>query len=133
MVSDPTAEINFSGQVLVAAGWKPGFSTDFDAVMLAERYKADTVINLSNIRKVYTDDPKTNPEARPIDAISWKNFRAMVGDEWLPGKNLPFDPIAAEKRRSFFLRVIVASGRETGTVASILKDSPFEGTVIGPE
>ena len=133
VVTDPTAEIAFSGRVLVAAGWKPGFSTDYDAVMLAERYEADTVINLSNIQKVYTDDPNTNPEARPIDSVSWEDFRSIVGNEWVPGGNLPFDPIAAKKAALLHLKVIVASGRNIETVASILGGRPFEGTVIGPE
>ena len=94
VVYDPTAPIDFKGQILVAAGWKPGFSTDNDAVVLARRFGAKTGVNLSNIEKVYTDDPKTNPDAKPLDTISWEDFRKMVGDEWTPGKNTPFDPIA---------------------------------------
>jgi uridylate kinase len=58
VVTDPTQVEPLMGRVLVAAGWKPGFSTDYDAVLLAERFQADAVINLSNIEKVYTDDPK---------------------------------------------------------------------------
>ena len=34
VVYDPTKDIEFEGQILVAAGWKPGFSTDNDAVLL---------------------------------------------------------------------------------------------------
>ena len=52
VVTDPTAPESFDGRIMVAAGWKPGWSTDFDAVVLAEKFKADTVINLSNISKV---------------------------------------------------------------------------------
>lgn len=133
VVTDPTANIDFTGRVLVAAGWKPGFSTDYDAVLLAERYSADTVINLSNIRKVYTDDPKTNPEAKPIDRISWKNFQSIVGNTWVPGKNLPFDPVATKRSAELNLQVIVASGRHLETVEAILQNQPFEGTVIGPK
>ena len=133
VVTDPTAEFSFNGRVLVAAGWKPGFSTDFDAVMLAERYEADTVINLSNIQKVYTDDPKTNPDARPVDTISWADFQNIVGDQWIPGKNLPFDPVATKKAAELHLRVIVASGQEIETVESILEERQFEGTIIGPD
>ena len=57
VVYDPTKVEVFTGRIIVAAGWKPGFSTDNDAVLLAERFSASTVINLSNIAKVYTDDP----------------------------------------------------------------------------
>ncbi len=40
VVTDPTAVKEFNGRILVAAGWKPGFSTDFDAVLLAEKFNA---------------------------------------------------------------------------------------------
>ncbi|MDR2144346.1 MAG: UMP kinase, partial [Treponema sp.] len=57
VIIDPSRTEPFTGRVLVAAGWKPGFSSDYDAVLLAERFGADAVINLSNIEQVYTDDP----------------------------------------------------------------------------
>lgn len=131
LVTDPTAPIDFSGRILVAAGWKPGFSSDTDAVFLAKRFGADTVINLSNIAKVYTADPKKDPDATPIDAISWTDFRQMVGDTWTPGTNLPFDPIASKEAQQGKLRVICANGRNIGNTFAILRGEPFEGTVIG--
>ncbi len=131
VVTDPTAGFSFEGRILVAAGWKPGFSTDFDAVLLAERFGADTVINLSNITKVYSEDPKKNPDARPLDSVSWKDFVKLVGEEWTPGKNLPFDPVATKKASELGLRVIVASGRDIENVRGILEEKAFEGTVIG--
>jgi uridylate kinase len=133
VVINPEAAESFKGRVLVAAGWKPGFSTDYDAVLLAEKFSADTLINLSNIEKVYTDDPKTNPEAEPLDAISWSDFRAMVGEEWTPGRNVPFDPVAAKHASEIRLRVIVASGRDIENLNAILDEGRFQGTIIGPE
>jgi uridylate kinase len=131
VVTDPTAIFSFDGRILIAAGWKPGFSTDFDAVLLAERFGADTVINLSNITKVYSEDPKKNPDARPLDSVTWKEFVNLVGEEWTPGKNLPFDPVATKKASELGLRVIVASGRDIENVRGILEEKGFEGTVIG--
>lgn len=133
VATDPTAVEGFRGRILVAAGWKPGFSTDFDAVLLAERFEADTIVNLSNITKVYTADPKLDPDATPIDRTNWADFRAIVGDRWEPGKNAPFDPIASKKAAELGLRVIVASGRNIDNLSAILTDREFEGTVIGPE
>ena len=131
VVTDPTSVTVFGGTVLVAAGWKPGFSTDFDAVVLAERFQADVVVNLSNIAKVYTADPKADPSATPIDTISWADFRAMVGDEWSPGKNVPFDPIASKRAEAIGLRVICAAGRDIPNIEAILDGKPFVGTTIG--
>ena len=45
VVTDPTVAKDFTGKILLAAGWKPGFSTDNDAVLLAEKFNADTVVN----------------------------------------------------------------------------------------
>ena len=131
VVTDPTApEVSFTGRVLVAGGWKPGFSTDTDAVYLAKRFGGKKVINLSNIKKVYTDDQRKNPEAKPIDRISWKDFRAMVGNEWNPGLNAPFDPIASRLAEENGMTVIAADGRNIENTRAILSDEPFEGTII---
>ena len=130
VVTDPTAAGEFTGRILVAAGWKPGFSTDTDAVLLAEKFGGGTVVNLSNIEKVYTDDPRKNPDAKPIDSISWADFRAMVGDEWIPGKNCPFDPIASKKAAELGLKVICADGKNLENVRAILEGKPYIGTTI---
>jgi len=130
VVTDPTAEGSITGRVLVAAGWKPGFSSDNDAVLLAERFNAETVINLSNIEKVYTDDPKKNPDARPLDRISWDDFRAMVGDKWVPGTNVPFDPVASRRARELGLKVICAAGKNLENLKKIIRGGDFTGTTI---
>ena len=131
VVYDPTAVELFSGQILIAAGWKPGFSTDNDAVLLAERFSAKQVINLSNIEKVYTDDPKKNPDAKPIDTISWEQFIRLVGTEWVPGKNVPFDPVASLRAQKAGIQVICAGGTDLNNLDNILNDCPFKGTTIG--
>nr|QQK86652.1 uridylate kinase [Treponema denticola] len=128
---DPTTVDMFGGQILVAAGWKPGFSTDNDAVVLAERFSGNLVVNLSNIAKVYTDDPKKNPEARPIDSISWEDFIKIVGTEWVPGKNTPFDPIASQRAQKAGIKVICAAGKDIENLENILNGKDFKGTVIG--
>ncbi len=132
VVTNPTADdVGFTGRILVAGGWKPGFSTDTDAVYLARRFGADRIVNLSNIAKVYTDDPRKNPDAKPIDSISWADFRKMVGDEWVPGKNAPFDPIASRLAQEAGITVICADGRNTENTIAILNGEPFTGTTIG--
>jgi uridylate kinase len=131
VITDPTKAEPMTGKVLVAAGWKPGFSSDYDATLLAERFGADTVLNLSNIEQVYTDDPRKNPQAKPITKISWADFRALVGDEWTPGKNVPFDPIASKHAEQIGLRVICAAGRDLKNLKKILLGEDFLGTTIG--
>ena len=87
-------------------------------------------MNLSNIEKVYTDDPRKNPDAKPLDSISWADFRKMVGDEWVPGKNCPFDPIASKKAEALGLTVICASGHDIKNIRAILDGNNYTGTTI---
>ncbi len=116
--------------VVVASGWKPGWSTDFCAVMICEDYEVRTVLNLSNIEKVYTADPKKDPEAKPIDTMTWDEFRQLVGDEWVPGMNAPFDPIASRKAQDLGVKVVVMNGDNFENVEDYLEGRSFTGTVI---
>lgn len=130
VIDNPEDVPGFRGRILIASGWKPGFSTDYDAVLLANKYSAGEVINLSNISKVYSKDPKTHPDAESFDHITWDKYIGIVGVDWIPGMNLPFDPVAAQKAAELELRVIIASGKNNENTRKILYDEPFEGTVI---
>jgi uridylate kinase len=131
VVTDPTKAELFAGRILVAAGWKPGFSTDYDAVLLAERFGAELIVNLTNIAKVYTADPKLDHRAKPIDSISWADFKKIVGKEWTPGKNVPFDPVATRHAAKLKLKVASAAGKNLPNLKKILLGEAFEGTLIG--
>ncbi len=133
LVTDPTAVSVFTGRVMVAAGWKPGFSTDNDAVVLAQRFSAGRVVNLSNIARVYSADPRTDPTARPLDRLSWKEMLAIVGGEWTPGKNTPFDATAAAAAAASRITVMFAEGRDLQNLERILTGGTFVGTTIGPD
>jgi uridylate kinase len=133
VVQDPTSVSVFPGRVLVASGWKPGFSSDYDAVLLARRFQADTLVNLSDVARVYSADPKTDPTARPLDRMRWAELAAMVGTTWVPGRKLPFDPVATAEAARAGLRVIVAAGRNIENLKKILAGRDFEGTVVGPD
>jgi len=116
--------------VVVAAGWKPGRSTDYCAALLCEDYGVRTVVNLTNIKQVYTADPKTNPDAKPLSHISWIDFRKLVGDKWTPGLNMPFDPVASKKSQELGVKAVVMSGEDFENIQSYFDGKPFLGTVI---
>lgn len=116
--------------VIVAAGWQPGWSTDFCAVMLAEDYRIKTVVNLTNIDMFYDKDPNKYSDARPIKRMSWDEVIEIVGTKWRPGLNTPFDPVAAQKAKRIGLKVINCNGRNLENLDNILTGRPFVGTTI---
>lgn len=116
--------------VVVASGWKPGWSTDFCAVLLAEDYGIKTIINLSNITQVYDKDPNKFPDAKPLEKLHWGAFRGLVPEEWSPGLNAPFDPIAAQKAEELGLKVVVMGGTNFENLEKYFQGEPFVGTTI---
>lgn len=130
VITNPTVKVNFREKILIGAGWKPGWSTDYDTVKLAEVYGAATIVNLSNIDSVYTKDPRKFNDAQKIESISWKDFRKIVGTKWNPGLNMPFDPIASKQAESLGLRVIIANGTNIANLKNIFANKKFIGTEI---
>ena len=116
--------------ILVAAGWKPGNSTDFVAVTLAKNLGIKKVINLSNIDYIYDKDPKKFFTAQSIKDISWPDFRKMVGDKWDPGMNVPFDPIASKLAEESGIEVAIINGKNLPSLENYLEGAEFEGTLI---
>lgn len=116
--------------ILVAAGWRPGFSTDYDAVLLGKYLDVRRMINLSNIDYVYDKDPRLHSDAQKIKHISWKKFRVLVGDEWNPGMSTPFDPIASQLAEREKMEVVILNGANLQNVENYLARQAFIGTVI---
>ncbi len=117
--------------IAIAAGWKPGWSTDYDAVTLCQDYGMRTVINMTNIDQLYTKDPKKFKHATPITAVSWKDYRRMTGDRWIPGSNHPFDPIASMLADELGVTVKLLGGRDLKNLGLALDGKKFFGTTIG--
>ena len=129
IVTNPTKKIKFNKKFLFAAGWKPGWSTDYDAVLLAKNLKINTIINMSNIDYVYDRDPKKYNNAKKIKNICWKHYRKITVNKWKAGLNLPFDPIAAKEAEKSKLKVIII-GKNLKNFENLLNDKKFKGTVI---
>ena len=123
-------DLKFNEKILVGAGWKPGFSTDYDAVLLAEKFAAESVINLSNIEYVYSEDPSMNPNAKKYENISWNEFKEIVGDVWDPGMSAPFDPIASKLASKLKLKVAIMNGKHLNNLNNYLEGKKFKGTLI---
>ena len=130
IIKNPTERIRTGKKVIIAAGWKPGRSTDYDAVLLARNFKSRTILNLSDIDYVYDKDPDLDKNAKPIKKISWKDFRKIVGSKWDPGLNKPFDPVASREAQKLGLRVAIMNGRDFGNLENFLGGKEFTGTTI---
>ncbi|MDA0208391.1 MAG: UMP kinase [bacterium] len=120
----------WDGDVLIAAGWKPGWSTDYVASVMAKNLDTGMVINASNIDYVYTDDPRKNPHAEKREVMSWEEYRTMVGEEWDPGMSAPFDPIASKLCDEEGISVAIVNGDDLENIRGLIEGEDFKGTIL---
>jgi len=130
IITDPNKKIKTNKNVIVGAGWKPGWSTDYDSVLIAKTYGIKNIINLTNIDYVYDKNPNEFADAKPLKEVDWKTFERIVGDKWSPGLSMPFDPRASKLAAMLKLKVIMLNGKNLERLEDFLNNKPFIGTVI---
>lgn len=129
VVTDPTKKIE-TDKIIIGCGWKPGWSTDYVSVLLAESNNVSTVINLTNVDHVYDKNPKEFEDAKPFDELSWKEMKEIVGEEFTPGLNAPFDPVATKLAAALKLKVVIMDGTKIDNLKAYLNGEKFVGTTI---
>jgi uridylate kinase len=132
MITNPDEVLDVPPDIplIVAAGYRPGASTDLRAVQIAARCGATKVVNLSNIDYVYDRDPRENADAKKIERISWTEFRALIPVDWDPGLSSPFDPVAAKEAERLSLEVAIINGAKLDEFSNYLAGKSFMGTII---
>ncbi len=124
-------KIRTKKQIIVASGWKPGCSTDKDAVLWAKHFNISSIINLTNIDFVYSADPKKDPHAQPLGKIGWKDYLKIIPSNWSPRLSTPFDPVASRIAKKNKIRVVILNGYNLRNIWSYFRGKGFKGTVIG--
>jgi len=129
VVDNPNLKINFKKSVLIAAGWLPGWSTDYDAVLLAKNLNVREIVNMSSIKYVYDKDPKKHKNTKKFKSLSWKTYTKLIGSKWKAGMNVPFDPVAAKEAKKLGMKVSII-GKDLKNLENLLNGKKFIGTVI---
>jgi len=127
---DEVLDVPKNAKLIVAAGYRPGASTDLRAVQIATNLQATRLINLSNIDYAYTRDPKKYKDAEKIKEIVWKDFRALLPEKWDPGLSSPFDPIAAREAEKNNIQVAIINGSKLTQVEKFIQEEKFIGTLV---
>lgn len=127
---DPEGFLKTKERILVAAGYRPGNSTDYMAALLAKNFAVKKIVNLSNIDYVCDKDPRKFKDAKKIKEISWPEFQKIVGDKWDPGLNAPFDPVASKLAGKEDMQVTILNGKKLANFQKYLDGEKFVGTTI---
>jgi uridylate kinase len=130
IIKNPTKKVVTSRKIIIGAGWKPGRSTDYDAVLFAKSNKLKEVINLTDVDYVYDKDPDKFKDAKPFSKMSFPQFLKLGTRKWKAGLNFPFDPEATKLAQKEKIKAIIVNGKDFRNLDNLLKGRKFKGTVI---
>jgi uridylate kinase len=116
--------------VTVASGWRPGWSTDYIASVLAHDFRAGASVVAGKPSHVYDKDFTKHRDAKPFDELSWSAYRKLIPARWNPGFHSPVDPVAAKFSHKNGVDAIVLDGRDLKNLERLLAGREFVGTVI---
>ncbi len=108
--------------VIFAAGvGAPYFTTDSGAALRAAEMKCDALLKGTSVDGVYNSDPKTNPDAKRYDTVSY--------DTVLADNLKVMDASAIALCRDSNIPIIVFNIREAGNLARVLGGEAVSTTV----
>ncbi len=118
-------------EYVVMGGTHPGHTTDAVAAMLAERVGAERLVIATNVDGVYTDDPRTNPDAMKLASVTASELvKITMRGEAGAGSNSVVDPLASKIIKRSRMPTFVVDGRDMEALESALRGMSGRGTVI---
>jgi uridylate kinase len=121
-----------TGSPVILGGTEPGHTTDGVAALVAVRIRAARVVNATDVDGVYDRDPKSHPEARRLERLSWSEFRTMVhaGSSGEAGQNFLFDRLGADALARARIPLFVVAGRDLSNLEAAVAGRAFHGTIV---
>jgi uridylate kinase len=112
-----------------ALRYAPKSTSDGTAAKLAHYLNAE-FINMTNVKGLFTANPKTNKNARFIPYESWKDFDKRANAmKYHSGQHFVLDQKAATMIRKDKIKTYIIDG-DAKNIDKILKGQKFTGTLI---
>lgn len=123
-------DIMLQGKIPVYGGMVPGYTTDTVGALLSE-YLHATFVNLSNVKGVYTADPKIDKSAKFLEKTSYDVLVSILSaTENKPRQNKILDvPCALILKRSK-VRTLIIDAKNISNFENAVRGKKFEGTTI---
>ena len=116
--------------ITIASGFRPGWSTDYIGIVLAEDFKISEVIVAGKPAYVYNKDNHIHKSAKPLISLSWKDYQKLIPKEWTPGIHAPVDPVGARLAKKKGITAIIINGKNLKNFDNLLAGKDFKGSVI---
>lgn len=118
------------GRIVVMGGTNPGHTTDAVSMMVARAMKADRVVNATAVDAVYTDDPRTNPDAEKIERMTIARLGEIVYKEHDASRSSVFDPLGVKIAQECSIDISMVDGRNVEELRKAILGQAFNGTFV---
>lgn len=116
--------------VTIASGWRPGWSTDYISIAIAEHFKVKEAVIAGKPAHVYNKDPHKHDNAEAIHQLTWKEYRKLIPAKWKPGLHSPVDPVGARLAEKKGIAAVIVNGRDLKNFDKMLSGKEFKGSII---
>ena len=118
--------------VAIMGGTVPGHTTDAVAIRLAIVAKAEKCIIATDVDKVYSEDPRANPDAKSFDSLSLSQLQEIVGppEHSKAGVSQVVDPVGVDDALRNSLPLDILDGRNVENIRLSLEGKTFNGTTV---
>ncbi len=130
IIDSEEKSLKFRKPVIIASGWRPGWSTDYVAIRIAKKIGADFAIMSGKPAYVYNKDNQKYKDAKPLKKISWDDYQKLIPKKWSPGLSSPVDPMAAKYAKKWGIKAHVVKGNRLKNLENLLNGKKFSGTTI---
>jgi uridylate kinase len=122
---------HLDGRILVGGGHLPGSSTDYRTVLFAKAIGADLIVNATDYGGVFDKDPRTHPEAKQYNQISYECLEQIIMSrfEQSPGKYGLFDLKATKLARRLHIPLVFIDGTDPEEIVRAVEGS-YNGTLV---
>ena len=136
VAEDQTTALEYavSGRIVVMGGITPAQTTDAVAAVLAERTRADILVNLTSVDGIYSADPKTDTSATRFTHLTPDRLAQVVGGSRLhAGSNTVMDAIAVKIIQRSGIPLVVLDGRRPQNLPDAIISGRFNGTIVSSD
>jgi uridylate kinase len=116
--------------ITIASGSRPGWSTDYIGIALAEDFKIPEVIIAGKPAYVYTKDNHVHKSAKPLISLNWIEYQKLIPKKWTPGIHAPIDPVGARLAKEKGITAIIIDGKNLKNFDNLLAGKDFKGSII---
>lgn len=126
------AKLGKRHRVVVMGGTEPGHSTDQVGAELAKAVGAPRLVIATNVNGVYSADPRTDPQAHRIDALTYDELKVIIGGTgWgQAGQTGVVDGPAVELLSDAGIETRVVNGHDLDNLQNAVRGGDFMGSTI---